>query len=98
MEQIIKKPLNEYSLAKPFQRSMEGKKGFQKSKVPKTMTFTLRIDSNTMDFINEYCELWGITKTQLFLGSIQCYTGYDRTNGKKIIETIRKHILPKDKE
>jgi hypothetical protein len=70
----------------------------KKSNIPKTMTFTLRIDSNTMDFINEYCELWDITKTQLFLGSIQCYTGYDRTNGKKIIDTIRKHILPKNKE
>lgn len=82
-------PVSEYALCKPTERTKKGLKGFSKVAKPKDATFTFRLKSETNKFIEDYCAISGITKTQLILASIQCYTRYDGKNGRQIIKEMK---------
>lgn len=82
-------PVTEYALCKPTERTKKGLKGFSKVATPKDATFTFRLKTQTNKFIEDYCTINGITKTQLILASIQCYTGYDGKNGTQIIKELK---------
>jgi hypothetical protein len=87
METTEKKPLNEYKLNQTNKglRTKKGVKGFQKLDKPKEDVIQIRVSGDVKDFINSFCVKNGITKTQLFMGSLECYTGFNGTNAKEIL-------------
>lgn len=82
-------PVTEYALCKPTERTKKGLKGFSKIDTPKDTRIAVRLKTQTNKFIEDYCAINGITKTQLILASIQCYTGYDGKNGRQIIKELK---------
>lgn len=91
-ETITKKPLNEYKLTQNVSHSRKGTKGFIKLENKKDIQLKFVIDKTTKSFLDEYCATARITKTQLFLGAIECYTGFNGENGKECIEAIKTYI------
>jgi hypothetical protein len=87
METTEKKPLNEYKLNQTNKglRTKKGVKGFQKLDKPKEDVIQIRVSGDVKDFINSFCVKNGITKTQLIMGSLECYTGFNGTNAKEIL-------------
>lgn len=84
--------INQFVLCKPTERTKKGLKGFSKVATPKDATFTFRLKTQTNKFIEDYCAINGITKTQLILASIQNFTGYDGSNGRKVLSEIKSRI------
>jgi hypothetical protein len=95
---ITKKPLNEYNLAKNVPHSKKGHKGFIQLENKKDIQLKIVIDKPTKQFLDEYCETAGITKTQLLLGALECYTGFNGENGKECIEAIKCELIDDDFE
>jgi hypothetical protein len=62
-----------------------GKRGFIPSVNPKDKILKLRVTTETKNFIESWCTLWGITQSELVLRSIEVYTGFDGKNGDEII-------------
>jgi hypothetical protein len=91
-ETITKKPLNEYNLTKNVSHSKKGHKGFIQLENKKDIQLKIVIDKPTKSFLDEYCETARITKTQLLLGALECYTGFNGENGKECIEAIKTYI------
>ena len=58
--------------------SSKGQKGFVKKK--------------PQDIQNEYCKLNKISMTDLFLGSLECYTGFNGSNQEDILNPLREYI------
>jgi hypothetical protein len=85
METIIKKPLNEYKLAQNTSHSKKGHKGFIRVKNPKDSVFQIRVSSDVKNFMDQYCQKFEITKTQLIMGAIECYTGFNGSNASKCL-------------
>jgi hypothetical protein len=88
----IKKPIKEYKLTSKFQKNEIGHKGFKKSENPKNKVLSIRISAKTSTFIDSLCDTLKITKTELFLGSLECYTGFNESvsikNQKVIMKTL----------
>jgi hypothetical protein len=91
-ETITKKPLNEYKLTQSVSHSRKGHKGFIKLENKKDVQLKFVIDKTTKSFLDEYCSTARITKTQLLLGALECYTGFNGENGKECIEAIKTYI------
>ncbi len=87
METTILKPLNEYKLNQTNKglRSKKGVKGFQKLDKPKENIIQIRVSEDVKGFIDLFCSKNGITKTQLIMGSLECYTGFNGTNANEIL-------------
>lgn len=83
------KSVSEYELCRRPQRSKKGMQGFVKAEIPKDAKFTFRLDASTNKFIEDYCAINSISKTQLMLASLQCYTGYNGKNGRQIIKELK---------
>lgn len=84
-ETITKKPLNEYKLTQSVNHSMKGKKGFRKVDNPKNSVFQIRVNTEVKNFMDLYCQKFGITKTQLIMGALECYTGYNGENANECL-------------
>jgi hypothetical protein len=80
-------------LAKNPVRVVVGKRGFIPSENPKERVLNVRVTSETKEFIESWCTLWGITQSELILRSIECYTGFDGKNGHELINN-HEDILP----
>jgi hypothetical protein len=80
-------------LAKNPVRVVVGKRGFIPSENPKDKILKVKVTTETKDFIESYCILWGITQSELILRSIECYTGFDGKNGGDLINN-HEDILP----
>jgi hypothetical protein len=91
-ETLTKKPLNEYKLTQSVPHSRKGHKGFIKLENKKDVQLKFVIDKTTKSFLDEYCSTARITKTQLLLGALECYTGFNGENGKECIEAIKTYI------
>lgn len=92
METRILKPVNEYNLAKNVSHSKKGHKGFIQLENKKDIQLKIVIDKPTKQFLDEYCKTAGITKTQLLLGALECYTGYNGENAIECIDAIKTYI------
>ena len=68
-------------------QAVKGKRGFQPVKRSEVRSegISFRMSAKDIDFINEYCKKYDITKTELFLRSLNCFTGYDRKNSNEIL-------------
>lgn len=101
-ETIIKKPLNEYKLTQSVSHSKKGHKGFIKVENKKDIQIKIVVDKITKSFLDDYCQTAGISKTQLIMGALECYTGYNGENAKECIQVIKTYlnedILPIGKE
>jgi hypothetical protein len=101
-ETIIKKPLNEYKLTQNTSHSKKGHKGFIRVENKKEFQVKIVVDKNTKSFLDEYCETARISKTQLIMGALECYTGFNGDNGNECIQMIKTYInegiLPIGKE
>jgi hypothetical protein len=84
-ETITKKPLNEYKLTQSEALSVKGTKGFRKLDKPKDEVFQIRINNEVKKFMTEYCQKHGITKTQLLMGALECYTGFNGDNASECL-------------
>lgn len=84
--------INQFALCKPIKRTKKGVKGFSKIDTPKDTRIAVRLKTQTNKFIEDYCTINGITKTQLILASIQNFTGYDGSNGRKVLSEIKSGI------
>lgn len=84
-ETITKKPLNEYKLTQSESRSIKGKKGFRKIDNVKDEIIHIRVNSEVKDFMNQYCQKYGITKSQLLMGALECYTGFNGDNASECL-------------
>jgi hypothetical protein len=80
-------------LAKNPVRVVLGKRGFIPSENPKDKILKVKVTTDTKDFIEDYCALWGITQSELILRSIECYTGFNGKNGNELIHN-HEDILP----
>jgi hypothetical protein len=69
-----------------------GKRGFIPSVNPKDKILKLRVTTETKNFIESWCTLWGITQSELILRSIECYTGFDGKNGNEITNHVERTI------
>ena len=72
-------------LAKNPRRVVLGRRGFIPVENPKDRILKVRVTTETKDFIDSWCTLWGITQTEFLLRSIECYTGFDGKNGNELI-------------
>ena len=89
MKQLInKKSIQEMSLPNSKTRSVIGKKGFQKSDDPKTAQIKIHITPQVKSFLVQYCQINNITLTQLILGGLEHYTGYNGSNHQDILNII----------
>jgi hypothetical protein len=88
-----KKGVAKSILAKNPVRVVMGKRGFIPSKNPKDKILKVKVTTETKNFIESWCMLWGITQSELVLRSIECYTGFDGKNGNDLIDN-NKDILP----
>lgn len=89
MKQVInKKSIQEMTLPNSNTQSHKGLKGFQKSSNPKTVKIGLLVTPQCKSFIDSYCELNNITLTQLMLGGLEHYTGYNGSNHQDILNII----------
>jgi hypothetical protein len=63
-------------------QAVKGKRGFQpvKGSELRSEGISFRMKAKDIEFINAYCKKYDITKTELFLRSLNLFTGYD---GKK---------------
>lgn len=89
----IKKPIKEYKLTSKFQKNEIGHKGFKKTENPKNRVLSIRISDKTSAFIDFLCNTLKITKTELFLGSLECYTGFNESISKKKQTEIIKSLV-----
>jgi len=68
--------------------AVKGKRGFLR--VPdadkRNTTVAFRITAADCEFIDAYCEKYGMTRTELFQRSLTCYTGYNGKNGKALLK------------
>lgn len=92
MEPNSNKPIQEYTLV--FSKkihSVKGKKGFSKKLLDDIQGeyFKLAVTKATKEFVQEYCKLSNITMTDLFLGSLECYTGYNGKNQEDILNPLK---------
>jgi hypothetical protein len=85
-----KKPIKEYKLTNPTEtQAKKGHRGFVKKQKPKDIQITLRMTTDTKLFLNEYCKVNDISITSLLLAGIECYTGYNGSNHKEIIQECK---------
>ena len=87
-----KKGVAKSILAKNSVRVMVGKRGFIPSENPKDKILKVKVTTETKDFIESWCTLWGITQSELVLRSIECYTGFDGKNGNEITNHLERTI------
>jgi len=78
--------LKELKINKSVPLSEKGKKGFRKVHNPKDEVFQIRINNEVKKFMTEYCQKHGITKTQLLMGALQYYTGFNGDNADEILK------------
>lgn len=74
--------------------SSKGQKGFVK-KQPQDIQneyFKFAVTKRTKEFVQEYCKLNKISMTDLFLGSLECYTGFNGSNQEDILNPLREYI------
>lgn len=72
-------------LAKNQVRVLVGRRGFIPSENPKDKILKVKVTTDTKDFIESWCALWGVTQTELILRSIEHYTGFNGKNGAELI-------------
>lgn len=86
------KPIQEYTLVHSKKiHSEKGKKGFTKKQLEDIQGeyLKLAVTKATKEFVQEYCKLNSITMTDLILGSLECYTGYNGKNHEDILNPLR---------
>ena len=86
------KPIQEYTLVYSKKiHSVKGQKGFSKKHLEDIQGeyFKLAVTKATKDFVQEYCKLNNITMTDLFLGSLECYTGFNGKNHEDILNPLK---------
>ena len=89
METITKRPIGEYKLAVRDNHTKKGSKGFNKALKPKNEVIQFRVSSEVKSFIEEYCNLNEINITSLLLAGLECYTYFDGSNAKAVLERVR---------
>ena len=78
--------IKEFEINKRESHSVKGRKGFIKLDNKKDIQLKFVIDKTTKSFLDEYCQNHGITKTQLLMGALQYYTGFNGENADEILK------------
>jgi hypothetical protein len=70
----------------------KNKRGFQKVSDIEKRNSSIRfmIREQDLQFINEFCDYYAMTKTEFILRSVQCYTGYNGRNSKSVLARHKK--------
>jgi hypothetical protein len=95
MEPNSNKSIQEYTLVNSKKiHSAKGQKGFVKKQPEdiQNVYFNFAVTKATKEFVQEYCKLNGITMTDLFLGSLECYTGFNGKNQEDILNPLKEYI------
>jgi len=89
----MKKPIKEYAIVQNRKvESAKGQKGFLK-KQPDDIQgeyFNIATTKAMKEFVQKYCKFNKISMTDLFLGSLENYTGFNGKNQEDILNSIKK--------
>ena len=74
-------------------KSVKGRRGFIRSKVKRDNVLGIRVTDDQREFIQSYCQIYGISMTELFLQGLQCLTRFDGTNKRQVLSDAKKGMI-----
>ena len=79
-------------------KSVKGRRGFIRSKVKRDNVLGIRVTDDQREFIQSYCQIYGISMTELFLQGLQCLTRFDGTNKRQVLSDAKKGMIRIDQD